>query len=74
MVQKTKLLCRRIRNVSEKVWIILQTRACRRDADSDGIGMEGIRLGDAMEIFIKVKDDVIVRRKIRTFAAALQLR
>jgi len=36
--------------------------------DADGIGMEGNpTCGDAMEIFIKVKDDVIVDAKFRTF-------
>ena len=36
--------------------------------DADGIGMVGNpTCGDAMEIFIKVKDDVIVDAKFRTF-------
>jgi nitrogen fixation NifU-like protein len=36
--------------------------------DADGIGMEGNpTCGDAMELFIKVKDDVIVDAKFRTF-------
>jgi len=36
--------------------------------DADGVGMEGNpTCGDAMEIFIKVKDDVIVDAKFRTF-------
>lgn len=37
-------------------------------ADADGVGMEGNpTCGDAMEIFIKVKDDRIVDAKFRTF-------
>jgi len=36
--------------------------------DADGVGMEGNpTCGDAMELFIKVKDDVIVDAKFRTF-------
>jgi nitrogen fixation NifU-like protein len=36
--------------------------------DADGVGMEGNpTCGDAMEIFIKVKDDRIVDAKFRTF-------
>lgn len=37
-------------------------------ADADGVGMEGNpTCGDAMQIFIKVKDDRIVDAKFRTF-------
>lgn len=36
--------------------------------DADGVGMEGNpTCGDAMQIFIKVKDDRIVDAKFRTF-------
>ncbi|MBF0487115.1 MAG: Fe-S cluster assembly scaffold protein NifU [Nitrospirae bacterium] len=37
-------------------------------ADADGIGMEGNpTCGDAMKLFIKVKDDVITEVKFQTF-------
>ncbi len=36
--------------------------------DADGVGMEGNpTCGDAMELFIKVENDVIVDAKFRTF-------
>lgn len=36
--------------------------------DADGVGMEGNpTCGDAMQLFIKVKDDTIVDAKFRTF-------
>ena len=40
-------------------------------ADADGIGEEGNPVcGDAMKIFIKVKDDVITDLKFKTFGCA----
>ena len=40
-------------------------------ADADGIGEEGNPVcGDAMKIFIKVKDDVITDLKLKTFGCA----
>ncbi len=37
-------------------------------ADADGVGMEGNpTCGDAMQLFIKVENDVIVDAKFRTF-------
>jgi len=42
--------------------------------DADGVGMEGNpTCGDAMQIFIKVKDDRIVDAKFRTFGCGASI-
>jgi nitrogen fixation NifU-like protein len=60
---------RRIKMYSEKVMDhFMNPRNVGEITDADGVGMEGNpTCGDAMQLFIKVENDVIVDAKFRTF-------